>query len=926
MKRVNSLLSVIYEQLTHASSNKQSATLLKLFLTSFQVYLDIFDTWLTEGQLQDSREEFVIARSKDKLQKPDEEFIIQPYESELLNGGVKPLPVLQVIVNKALHAGRSIELLRRLDRLSELGKRSDEQGHLYEELITLIEHDLSKFASDTENESLVKTNDDDIITHCDMENGDNFMSEVKDHLLRVGDPFLVKGFESYLNLNQGNQTSQQCNEDMGNNLKRKKQICIKLMQHFKNKILPVKPVLEINLLKLVEEKWKAVCCMVKPIFQNEFNLPLHFQMIRGVFLMECDDIMQQFYSSLFTQVQACEANSFSLTIHLESCLDQRYPDFSSRFSVVVNKKIQYATTVQDAINSIKLRYAVEWPITLILNERNMEYYNAVFQFLLKIKWALFSLQKLRFSAFYICVFQSDLDQRENKSVPLRKKEKERMQRLQYLRFWLLHSVNSVHSYLMGQVLHLLHLELERNLEEAQELDAVIKAHDSYVQTVYAHCLQSEGCEIIKQSTLQMVWTALRLCEAWATGAIFVSDARLQELEELYAKHHVFLAVTLSNCVENDTRSHCKSTGFPNMCSHNVVSTGCNKSPLCILCYFKMNDVIDNPADCEVRSVIRFLNAQHLKPAEIYRQLKEVYGDTVMNERNVRKWCEMFNNGRTNVHDETRPGRPSLITEDLKTKVNNRILQDRRTSLDELHIAFRDISRSLLGEIVSQHLGYHKICARWVPRQLSDQHKTQRMASALTFLMRYHTDGDAFLDQIVTGDETWVSHNTQRPSANHTLSTQKVVATVFWDRKGVLLLDFMPKGTTINANRYCETLRKLRRAIQNKRRGMLSRGVVLLHDNARPHTAASTRELLDQFGWEIFDHPPYSPDLAPSDFHLFTKLKDFLGGTRFGSDEELKKTVNTWLNELAAEEYNTGILKLVNRYDKCLNVGGDYVEK
>ncbi|KAJ4428840.1 hypothetical protein ANN_25833 [Periplaneta americana] len=95
--------------------------------------------------------------------------------------------------------------------------------------------------------------------------------------------------------------------------------------------------------------------------------------------------------------------------------------------------------------------------------------------------------------------------------------------------------------------------------------------------------------------------------------------------------------------------------------------------------------------------------------------------------------------------------------------------------------------------------------------------------------------------------------------------------------------------------------------------------------ARPHTAASTRELLDQFGWEIFDHPPYSPDLAPSDFHLFTKLKDFLGGTRFGSDEELK-TVNTWLNELAAEEYNTGILKLVNRYDKCLNVGGDYVEK
>ncbi|GBM09283.1 hypothetical protein AVEN_129823-1, partial [Araneus ventricosus] len=72
--------------------------------------------------------------------------------------------------------------------------------------------------------------------------------------------------------------------------------------------------------------------------------------------------------------------------------------------------------------------------------------------------------------------------------------------------------------------------------------------------------------------------------------------------------------------------------------------------------------------------------------------------------------------------------------------------------------------------------------------------------------------------------------------------------------------------------------------------MLSGGIVLLHDNARPHTAAATQELLDQFGWEIFGHPPYSPDLAPSDFHLFLKLKEFLGGKRFGSDEELENAV------------------------------------
>jgi hypothetical protein len=67
-------------------------------------------------------------------------------------------------------------------------------------------------------------------------------------------------------------------------------------------------------------------------------------------------------------------------------------------------------------------------------------------------------------------------------------------------------------------------------------------------------------------------------------------------------------------------------------------------------------------------------------------------------------------------------------------------------------------------------------------------------------------------------------------------------------------------------------------------------------------------------------------LSPSDFQLFPKLKEFLGGRRFKSDEEVKDAAKEWLNGLAAEVYYEGIQKLVTRYDKCLNVGGDYVEK
>jgi histone-lysine N-methyltransferase SETMAR len=87
--------------------------------------------------------------------------------------------------------------------------------------------------------------------------------------------------------------------------------------------------------------------------------------------------------------------------------------------------------------------------------------------------------------------------------------------------------------------------------------------------------------------------------------------------------------------------------------------------------------------------------------------------------------------------------------------------------------------------------------------------------------------------------------------------------------------------------------------------------MLLHDNVRPHAAARKQAMLQEFGWEVFEHPAYSSDLAPSDFHLFPKLKAFLGGKRMEADVEVKETVTAWLNGLAAEFYDEGIVKLLS---------------
>lgn len=355
----------------------------------------------------------------------------------------------------------------------------------------------------------------------------------------------------------------------------------------------------------------------------------------------------------------------------------------------------------------------------------------------------------------------------------------------------------------------------------------------------------------------------------------------------------------------------------------------------------MSALIENAAACEIRSVIRFLNAKKVKPSEIYRQICEVYGQTAMSDSMVRRWVRQFNEGRDQVHDEERCGRPSLVTDELVHAIEEKLKQNRKFTISALAMEFPQISRSLIHEIVNEKLKFRKLCSRWVPKILTEQHKKQRMGSALQFLTRYNEDGDDFLSRIVTGDETWVSYDTpetkrQSMEWRHTssptkvkpkqiLTPRKLMCTVFWDRKGILLIDFLPRGQTINAHVYCETIKKLRRAIQNKRRGLLSKGVVFFHDNARPHTANVTKELLQEFDWDVFDHPPYSPDLAPSDFHLFLHLKSFLGGRHFNDDDELKEHVTTWLKTQAATFYEEGIQKLVPRYDKCLQNFGSYVE-
>jgi len=105
------------------------------------------------------------------------------------------------------------------------------------------------------------------------------------------------------------------------------------------------------------------------------------------------------------------------------------------------------------------------------------------------------------------------------------------------------------------------------------------------------------------------------------------------------------------------------------------------------------------------------------------------------------------------------------------------------------------------------------------------------------------------------------------------SAGKFLASIFWDQDGIILIDYLTKGQTINAEYYSSLLVQLKDILKENSAGSSPRGSCsFLHDKTPAHRAFATQKKLTYLGFQCLDHPPYSPDLAPSDYHLFPGLK------------------------------------------------------
>lgn len=345
---------------------------------------------------------------------------------------------------------------------------------------------------------------------------------------------------------------------------------------------------------------------------------------------------------------------------------------------------------------------------------------------------------------------------------------------------------------------------------------------------------------------------------------------------------------------------------------------------------------------EIRAVIKYQFLKGLKPQEIIDEFQKVLGESAPSKTTVYDWYNEFKRGRTTTSDASRTGRPVEVTtpENIQ-KIHRMVLADRKLKVREIAQAM-GMSNDTVHRILHEHLHMKKLLARWIPRVLTAEQKENRVIASELGLAMYKRNPDDFVSRFVTMDETWIHHYSPESDQEATYwqeagesrakrpktlqSAGKVLASVFWDADGIIFIDYLEHGRTITADYYIGLLDRLDNILREKRKRTQRKNILFLHDNAPAHKAHKAMTKLEQLGYELVQHPPYSPDLAPSDYYLFPNLKRMLRGKRFYTNEQVESETNAYFEGLSKEYYETGIKMLEKRWSRCIELNGDYVEK
>lgn len=342
---------------------------------------------------------------------------------------------------------------------------------------------------------------------------------------------------------------------------------------------------------------------------------------------------------------------------------------------------------------------------------------------------------------------------------------------------------------------------------------------------------------------------------------------------------------------------------------------------------------------EYRAYIKTRALLGTSAAEITRELVLAHGDQAPKERTVSKWAALFLAGRKDLEDDPRSGRPiTSFTQSNIDLVRQVIELNPHATYDEIE-ADTSISRYTIFEILHQALKMRKLTSRWIPHELTAKNRKDRVDACRENLAKFK-EGKWRLCDVITGDESWfylrqigskasnsswVGEGEQpRTIVRRGLYEPKFMFSVFFKSTGVVHIHCMEKGATITGQSYIEnSLDPIIKEIRRQRPHSGTKNMKFHHDNARPHVKVEVITHLENTGITIIRHPPYSPDLAPSDFWLFDLVKRNLQD--HDSVQSLKRQITSILENLPQDEYRKTFDKWLERMQLCIDNKGEYFE-
>uniref|UniRef100_A0A672QNG9 Gamma-tubulin complex component n=1 Tax=Sinocyclocheilus grahami TaxID=75366 RepID=A0A672QNG9_SINGR len=496
---LNTLYKAIIEYDSVGEASEQSVALLfSLWVETVRPYLEIVDEWIVHGHLFDPAKEFVIQRNKD-VPVNHRDFWYATYtlysvsetvESEERlsdaasgsSGGEQAsssrqhtmVSFLKPVLKQIIMAGKSMQLLRNLDCKETEQPDDAERKSLYTLFLESVQTRLRHGEESPTNtvtkqqatkKSLIKMQSI-VARHLELDD--------------IHDPLLAINFARlYLEQNDfhekfsgGNVILDRSSESV---------TCQTFELTLRSCLYPH-----------IERRYIECCGNLMRTLKKDYRLLGYLQAMRNYFLLEAGDTMYDFYTAIFDKVLEKESwqQLAFLNVQLQEAVGQRHPEDSNRLSIFL-ETIDPARKKQPVNNldGLTLSYKVPWPVDIVISSECQKIYNQVFLLLLQIKWAKYSLDTLRFSDLTVAAKTQEGSQSEESTA--KEPINQQIHRMFLLRVKLMHFVNSLHNYIMTRILHSTGLEFQHQVQEAKDLDQLIKIHYRYLSTIHDRCLLSK---------------------------------------------------------------------------------------------------------------------------------------------------------------------------------------------------------------------------------------------------------------------------------------------------------------------------------------------------------------------------------------------------------------------------------------------------